>query len=484
MAIDRAPANPNSLLRRKSLNDVEDDHQKTGLFKSLGLWQLTAIGVGGIIGVGIFSLAGLVASGQDGGGGAGPAVLIAFLVAGLASAAAALSYAEFAGMIPRAGSAYTYGYVALGEIVAWFIGWDLLLEYIAIVAVVAIGISGYFTAFMAGIGIEVPLWMQGTADVVDGGVVNLPALLICLLITFILSRGTKTFGRFEVIAVGLKILLILFIIGLGVFYVDPGNYVPFFPNGFPAVFTGAATVFFAVFGYDAMSTAAEEATDGKKHMPKAILLSLLIAMVLYVLATLVLTGMQNWRELDTEAAFATAFSSVGLPVIATIIAAFAVVSILTVMLTFLLGVTRVWFSMSRDGLLPRWFSGTDRNGTPQRVTWIAGCAAAVLAGVFPIRLVADLTNIGILAAFVVVCVAVIVLRRKQPNAPRTFRLPLMPFIPAFGVLSSLFLISQLEPATWLRFLVWLVIGLVIYFAYGRRHSLMNPETGQRTSTRS
>lgn len=482
MAIGRAPSNPNSLLRRKPLHDIEDDHEKSGLFKSLGLWQLTAIGVGGIIGVGIFSLAGLVASGQEEGGGAGPAVLIAFLIAGLASAAAALSYAEFAGMIPRAGSAYTYGYVALGEIIAWFIGWDLLLEYIAIVAVVAIGISGYFTAFMSGIGIGVPVWMTGTADVVEGGVVNLPAILICLLITFILSRGTKTFGRFELVAVGLKILLILFIIGLGFFYVDPANYTPFFPNGFPAVFAGAATVFFAVFGYDAMSTAAEEATDGKKHMPKAILLSLLIAMVLYVLATLVLTGMQNWRDLDTEAAFATAFSSVGLPVIATIIAAFAVISILTVMLTFLLGVTRVWFSMSRDGLLPRWFAGTDKNGTPQRVTWIAGCAAAVLAGIFPIRLVADLTNIGILAAFVVVCIAVIVLRRKEPDAPRTFRLPLMPFVPAFGVLSSLFLISQLDPETWLRFLVWLVIGLVIYFAYGRRHSLMNPEARQQRPT--
>ncbi len=471
MAVDR-----NSLLRRKSFADMEDEVEKSGLFKSLGLWQLTAIGVGGIIGVGIFSLAGLVASGREGGGGAGPAVLIAFLIAGLASAAAALSYAEFAGMIPRAGSAYTYGYVALGEIIAWFIGWDLLLEYIAIVAVVAIGISGYFSEFMAGIGVDVPAWMQGTADQVDGGLVNLPAIVVCLLITFILSRGTRTFGRFELVAVGLKILLILFIIGLGVFYVRTENYVPFLPNGFGAVFAGSATVFFAVFGYDAMSTAAEEATDGKKHMPKAILLSLAIAMVLYVLATLVLTGMQNWREIDPEAAFAVAFQSVNLPVIATIISAFAVVSILTVMLTFLLGVTRVWFAMSRDGLLPIWFSATDRHGTPQRVTWIAGTAAAVLAGIFPIRLVADLTNIGILAAFVVVCIAVIVLRRTRPDLPRTFRLPFMPVVPAFGVLASLFLILQLDWETWVRFVVWLVLGLIIYFSYSRKHSLMNPNS--------
>ena len=472
--------NPYSILRRKPVDDFDDKPQKNGLFKSLGLWQLTAIGVGGIIGIGIFTLAGLVANGGPDGVGAGPAVVISFLIAGLASAAAALSYAEFAGMIPRSGSAYTYGYVAIGEIVGWFIGWDLLLEYVAIVAVVAIGISGYFTEFMSGIGVQIPEWMQGTADTVNGGVVNLPAIVVCLLVTFILSRGTQTFGRFELVAVGLKVLLILAIIGIGVSYINTQNYLPFVPNGFGAVFTGAATVFFAVFGYDAMSTAAEEAVDGKKHMPKAILLSLAIAMVLYVMATLVLTGMQNWTKIDPTAAFAVAFTSVGLPVIATIISAFAVVSILTVMLTFLLGVSRVWFSMSRDGLLPKWFSGTDKRGTPQRVTWIAGIAAALLAGVFPIRLIADLTNIGILAAFVVVCIAVIIMRRTRPDIPRTFRLPFMPVIPVFGVLASFFLITQLHWETWLRFAIWLVIGLVIYFAYGRKHSVMNPNSPRNT----
>src|ERR687889_2199213 len=464
----------NSIMRRKPLSEMEDESRNSGLFKSLGLWQLTAIGVGGIIGVGIFSLAGLVAAGSESAPGVGPAVLISFLVAGLASAAAALSYAEFAGMIPRAGSAYTYGYVALGEIVGWFIGWDLLLEYIAIVAVVAIGISGYLTAFLAGFGIHLPVAITASAE--EGGVVNVPAILICLLVTFILSRGTRTFGRFELIAVAIKIVLILFIIGLGVFYIDTQNYDPFMPAGFGPVLTGAATVFFAVFGYDAMSTAAEEAEDGKKHMPKAILLSLVIAMTLYVAATLVLTGMQNYTEIDPEAGFASAFQGVGLPVIASIISIFAVLSILTVMLTFLLGVTRVWFSMSRDGLLPPWFAKVDRHGTPQRVTWIAGVASAVLAGVFPIREVADLTNIGILAAFVVVSVSVIYFRYARPDTARTFRLPLMPVVPAFGVLASLFLILQLHWETWLRFVIWLLIGLVIYFTYGRRHSLLNPDS--------
>src|SRR6476620_8148652 len=453
-----------SIMRRKPIDDIEEENKHSGLHRSLGLWQLTAIGVGGIIGVGIFSLAGLVAHGSESEPGVGPAVLFSFLIAGLASAAAALSYAEFAGMIPRAGSAYTYGYVALGEIIGWFIGWDLLLEYIAIVAVVAIGISGYFDAFLSGIGIHMPTWMTSTPDEGKGGIFNIPAILVCLLVTWILSRGTKAFGRFELVAVAIKVVLILFIIGLGVFYIDTNNYNPFMPSGFGPVVAGSATVFFAVFGYDAMSTAAEEAKDGKKHMPKAIVLSLIIAMLLYVAATLVLTGMQNYKDIDPKAGFASAFTSVGLPVIATIISVFAVLSILTVMLTFLLGVTRVWFAM------------TDRHGTPQRVTWIGGIASAFLAGVFPIKAVADLTNIGILAAFVVVCVSVIMFRYTKPEAPRTFRLPLMPVVPAFGVLASAFLMFQLHWETWLRFVIWLVIGLVIYFGYGKRHSLMNPNS--------
>jgi APA family basic amino acid/polyamine antiporter len=471
-----------SALSRKPIDDVgEEGANESGLLKSLGLWQLTAIGVGGIIGVGIFTLAGVVARGDALNPAVGPAVVISFLIAGLASAAAALSYAEFAGMIPRAGSAYTYGYVALGEIVGWFIGWDLLLEYTAIVSVVAIGISGYFSAFLGGIGIELPsaLAYARTPETPDG-IINLPAILTCLLVTWILSRGSKSFGRFELVAVGLKILVVMAIIGIGVFHVRTENFVPFMPNGFEPATAGAATVFFAVFGYDAMSTAAEEAVDGKKHMPRAILLSLAIAMALYVLATLVLTGMQNYTEINPQSAFASAFDSVGMPTIATIISAFAVVSILTVMLTFLLGVTRVWFSMSRDGLLPAWFAKTDRKrGVPLRVTWIAGTASALLAGVFPIRLVADLTNIGILAAFVVVCAAVIVLRKTRPDTPRTFRIPFMPVIPIFGLLASGLLMLQLHADTWLRFGGWLIVGLIVYWFYGRKNSLLNPSSPRR-----
>lgn len=366
--------------------------------------------------------------------------------------------------------------MALGEVIGWFIGWDLLLEYIAIVAVVAIGISGYFDAFLSGIGIHMPVWMTSTVDEGKGGVVNIPAIVVCLVVTWDPLPRHQDVRRFELAAVAIKVVLILFIIGLGIFYINTNNYNPFMPSGFGPVLAGSATVFFAVFGYDAMSTAAEEATDGKKHMPKAIIMSLVVAMLLYVAATLVLTGMQNYKDIDPKAGFASAFNGVGLPVIATIISVFAVLSILTVMLTFLLGVTRVWFSMSRDGLLPGWFAKTDRHGTPQRVTWIAGVASALLAGVFPIKAVADLTNIGILAAFVVVCLSVIIFRYKKPDAPRTFRLPFMPVVPLFGMLASAFLMVQLHWETWVRFGVWLVVGLTIYFGYGRKHSLMNPES--------
>ena len=465
-----SPMKRTSILRRKPIDQIEDESGEGGLKRSLGLWSLTAIGVGGIIGAGIFSLAGTVAHET-----AGPAVLISFLVAGIASLAAAFSYAEFAGMIPKAGSAYTYGYAALGEIVGWFIGWDLLLEYTAIVAVVAIGISGYFGFLVQQVGVDLPPWMLGAPGTGSGHVIDVFAVLLCLLTAFVLTRGMRSAARFELVAVGIKVLVVLVVIGLGVFHIDSANYHPFFPFGFGGVMTGAATVFFAVFGYDAMSTAAEESRDATKHMPKAILLSLGIAMVLYVAATLVLTGMQKYTEINPTSGFSTAFASVGLPGVANIVAIGAIVGIITVLLTFMLGVTRVWFSMSRDGLLPKWFAKTSpKRHVPTRVTWIVGGASAVLAGLLPIGIVAELTNIGILLAFVVVCIAVIVLRYRQPGLTREFRLPLMPVVPAIGVVASLWLVVSLHPDTWLRFGIWFVIGLVVYFGYSRRHSLLAP----------
>ncbi|BAH51575.1 amino acid permease [Rhodococcus opacus] len=460
------------MLRRKPLTEVEDDTPADErLTKSLGLWQLTAIGVGGIIGAGVFSLAGSVAHSVT-----GPAVLISFLIAGIASAAAALCYAEFAGMIPKAGSAYTYSYVALGEIVGWFIGWDLLLEYIAVAAVVAIGVSGYFRFLLEQIGISLPDWMMGALGTGDGHVFDVFAALFCLGTAYVLSRGIRSVGRFETIAVAIKVALVVLIIVLGVFHIDSANYTPYFPFGTAAVFTGAATVFFAVFGYDAMSTAAEESKDATKHLPKAILYSLGIAMTLYVLVTLVLTGMQKYTEISPESGFSTAFESVGMPGVANIIAVGAIVGIITVVLTFMLGVTRVWYAMSRDGLLPEWFAKTHPvRKVPTRVTWIVGFGSALLAGFLPINTVAELTNIGILSAFIVVCIAVAVLRRTRPDVPRSFKLPFMPVIPIIGVVFSGWLILSLPWETWLRFGIWLVVGLIVYFFYSRKNSkLENP----------
>ncbi len=458
------------VLRRKPIELIEgpEGGRSEQLTRVLGLWQLTAIGIGGIIGAGIFALAGAVANGV-----AGPAVVVSFLIAGVASAAAAFSYAEFAGLIPKAGSAYTYGYAVLGELAGWFIGWDLLLEYTAIVAVVAIGISGYFSFLVGDLGVQLPAWMLGAPGTGAGHRVDLFAALLCLLIAYLLNLGMRNAARFEMAVVGLKVAVVLLVIVVGFFHINTANYNPFFPYGIGGAFTGAATVFFAVFGYDAMSTAAEESKDAQRHMPKAIIYSLAISMVLYVLACLVLTGMQKYSEIDKESGFSTAFQAVGLRGLADVIAVGAIVGILTVMFTFMLGVSRVWFSMSRDGLLPRWFAKTHpTRHVPSRVTWIVGILSAVIAGFLPIVQAAELTNIGILLAFVVVCTAVIVLRYKQPDLPRTFRCPGMPVVPAIGILFSLWLITFLQWETWVRFAVWFVIGMIVYFGYSYRHSAL------------
>jgi basic amino acid/polyamine antiporter, APA family len=457
-----ATGNPTGIFRRKPIGAADDS---SGLERSIGLWQLTAIGLGAIIGAGIFALAGPVAK-ED----AGPAVSISFIIAGIASACAALSYAEFGGLIPQAGSAYTYGYAVLGESIGWFIGWDLLLEYTAIVAVVAIGVSQYISFLLDGFGVDLPAWMLGAPGTGDGHRVDLFAILLCLAVAWLLNRGIKTSAKVETYLVFVKIAIVLAVVVVGAFYVTSDNLTPYFPHGFSGAATGAATVFFAVFGYDAMSTAAEESKDAERNLPKAIVISLAIAMVLYLLAATVLTGMQNYTDLSDTAAFSEAFDSVGLPSFAKVVAFGAIVGIITVLFSFSLGASRVWYAISRDGLLPSWFAKTNEQHSPHRTVWIVGLVSAGIAGLMPIGAAAELTNIGILLAFVVVCIAVIVLRYRSPDLPRTFRAPFMPVTPLLGVGFSLWLVSKLQVETWLRFLTWFLIGAVIYALYGYRHS--------------
>ena len=456
------PLRTTGILRRKP---IEDSGEASGLERSIGLFQLTAIGLGAIIGAGIFALAGPVAKND-----AGPAVSISFILAGTASACAALAYAEFGGLIPRAGSAYTYGYAVLGEAVGWAIGWDLLLEYTAIVAVVAIGVSQYVSYLVASFGVSLPAWMLGAPGTGSGHKVDLFAILLCLGVAWLLNRGIKSSARIETYLVFIKIAIVLAVIVVGAFYIKSDNLTPFAPFGFGGIATGAATVFFAVFGYDAMSTAAEESKDAERNLPKAIVLSLGIAMVLYLLAATVLTGMVNYTKLSDSAAFAFAFESVNLHTFARIVALGAIVGIITVLFSFALGASRIWFAISRDGLLPGWFAHTNAKHSPSRPVWIVGIVAAAIGGFVPIGDAAELTNIGILLAFILVSAAVIVLRYRSPDLPRTFRTPMMPFIPLLGIAFSIWLVSQLQVVTWVRFLVWFVLGAVIYAFYGYRHS--------------
>ncbi|MBO0846326.1 MAG: amino acid permease [Nocardioides sp.] len=449
------------IFRRKPIEADED----SGLERSVGLWQLTAIGLGAIIGAGIFALAGPVAKTT-----AGPAVTVSFLIAGVASACAALSYAEFGGLIPRAGSAYTYGYAVLGESVGWFIGWDLLLEYTAIVAVVAIGVSQYIDFLLTAVGLNLPSWMLGAPGTGHGHHVDLFAVLLCLLVAWLLNRGIRTGAKVETWLVFVKIAIVIAVVVVGAFYVSSDNLRPYFPYGISGAASGAAIVFFAVFGYDAMSTAAEESKEAERNLPKAIVYSLAIAMVLYVLAATVLTGMVDYRNLSATAAFSAAFESVGLSGFSKVVAVGAIVGIFTVLFSFTMGAARVWYAISRDGLLPSWFAKTNEHHSPSRPTWIVGVVSAGIAGFVEIGDAAELTNIGILLAFVVVSAAVIVLRYRSPDLARTFRTPFMPITPLVGIGFSLWLITKLQEATWIRFAVWFLIGVLIYALYGYRHS--------------
>jgi APA family basic amino acid/polyamine antiporter len=489
---DTGPAG-DGLFRTKtveqSIRDTEEPEH--ALKKTLSALDLTVFGVGVIIGTGIFVLTGKVAKET-----AGPATALAFVAAGIVCALAALCYAEFASTVPVAGSAYTFSYASLGELVAWTIGWDLVLEFALGTAVVAVGWSGYVRSLMDNVGWHMPEALSGP-DVAEGFGFDLLAFVLVLILTVILVLGMKLSARVTAVVVAIKLTVVMIVIVAGAFFIKADNYSPFIPKAQPqpagagldaplvqvlfgyaptnfgvmGIFTAASVVFFAFIGFDVVATAAEETKVPQRDMPRGILGSLFICTVLYVAVSLVVTGMQHYSEMSVSAPLADAFKSVGHPFYAGVISFGAAVGLTTVCMILLLGQTRVFFAMSRDGLLPRFFSITHpRFRTPYRPTILLGVLIAIIAGFTSINELATLVNIGTLFAFVVVALGVIVLRRTRPELHRAFRTPWVPFIPILSVAASVWLMLNLPAETWVRFAIWMALGFLIYFVYGRGHS--------------
>ncbi len=473
--------------RTKTLERIAEEsaHSAThGLKRSLKARDLVALGIGAIIGAGIFATTGTAAAGGENHLGAGPAVILCYILVAITCAFCALCYAEFASMIPIAGSAYTYAYATLGELVAWIIGWDLILEYAVGNVAVAISWSGYFGSLIRGLGVPIPDWLltatqTAPAEVMQNAphlmgvpiVFNLSAILIVAALTWLLVRGIRESAQANNAMVAVKLLVVLFVIGLGAFYVDPANWHPFAPNGWAGIKAGAALIFFAYIGFDAVSTAAEETENPGRNLPIGMIGSLVVCTILYVLVAAVLTGLIPYTELGTAEPMATAFEKLGLHWASGIIAFGALISMTAVLLVFQMGQPRIFFSMARDGLLPRFFSRVHpKYRTPHVTTIMTGVAVAVAAGFMDINAVVELCNIGTLFAFLLVCAGVLVLRHTRPQAPRPFRTPLVPWIPLLGILSCGYLMAAMPWVTWVRFGIWLLLGLGIYLVYGMHHS--------------
>ena len=462
-----------NLLRTKSIEQLVGDAEHGGkeLRRTLTALDLTLLGIGAIIGTGIFVLTGTAAANQS-----GPAIVLSYVIAGLACAFAALCYAEFAAMIPISGSAYTYAYATLGEIFAWMIGWDLILEYAVGSMTVAVGWSGYFQRILAGFGLHLPVWMTAAPAAAAGAVVNLPAILIVLAIMVLLVVGVRESARFNAVMVVIKLAAVAFFILVGFSYVKPENWTPFMPYGFSGVMTGAAVVFFAYIGFDAVSTTAEEAKNPSRDLPIGIIASLVICTVLYLVVAGILTGILPVVQYKNDVQFLNAPVGYALAVInkdwaAGLVSAGAVAGITSVLLVMLMSQPRIFFAMSRDRLLPAAVSKVHPTFRTPYITTIITCAiVSVVAGFVPIQVLGEMTSIGTLFAFVVVSIAVITLRIKRPEARRPFRVPLGYLIPICGVLSCVYLMVSLSVMTWVRFLGWLDLGMIIYWFYGRTHS--------------
>ncbi|MEU8934953.1 amino acid permease [Streptomyces sp. NPDC048409] len=473
----------------QSIKDTEEPEH--ALKKSLSALDLTVFGVGVIIGTGIFVLTGTAAKNT-----AGPAVALSFVVAGVVCGLAALCYAEFASTVPVAGSAYTFSYASLGEFPAWIIGWDLVLELALGTAVVAVGWSGYIHSLLDNAGWQLPEYLSGR-DGAHGFGFDILAAALVLALTAILVVGMKLSARVTTVVVAIKVAVVLVVIIAGAFFIHSGNYSPFIPPkeavpaggslkapliqlmigwapsnfGVMGIFTAASVVFFAFIGFDVVATAAEETRNPQRDVPRGIMGSLIICTALYVAVAIVVTGMQKYSALSVDAPLADAFKATGHPWFAGLISFGAAVGLTTVCMILLLGQSRVFFAMSRDGLLPRFFSHTHpRFRTPYRPTILLGVVIAIVAGFTSLSELAELVNIGTLFAFIVVAISVVILRNTRPDLERSFRTPWVPALPVVSVLASLWLMLNLPAETWLRFAIWMVIGFAVYFLYGRTHS--------------
>ena len=489
----------NQLFQRKPIADllVDEADSSRSLKRVLGAGDLVMLAIGAVIGAGIFGAIGTAAAGQVAPDGtviryaAGPALIFSFILLGGACALAALCYAELAAMIPQAGSAYAYSYATLGELVAWIIGWDLMLEYAVGNVAVAISWGDYFNSLVRGVGIDLPVWLttgyrtallSSNADVHNllntapnflgiPILINLPAFAIVMLITWLLLRGAKESATANTIMVVIKLIVLALFIGVGLMNIHPANYTPFAPNGFTGIHQGAAIVFFAYIGFDAISTAAEETINPQRNLPIGILGGLAVCTVIYVVVGAVITGMVPYTELGVADPLAKALELTGYSGVSAIVAFGAVISMSAVLLVFQYGQPRIFFSMARDGLLPEWVARIDpKTRIPYTSTLITGILVAVASMFGDAAETYDLTNVGTLFAFALVCAGVLVLRVKEPNRPRPFRVPLVWVIAPLGVAACLFIMVGLPKQAWERFGIWLVIGIILYALYGYRHS--------------